>query len=200
MFAPLRALPPPRDNHILAIVPAEEYECLLPSLEGVALQQGEALSGTDADSDYAYFPVSGIISLLYDTRDGGTTQTAMSGCEGLIGIGLFASSATTRAVVQASGFAYRLEGSVLNGEFARNGSLSHVVMRYTLALIAQIGQTAACNRHHSVQQQLCRWLLTCQDRVHSSDLTATHELIANNLGVRRESITVAALHLQRTGV
>jgi CRP-like cAMP-binding protein len=194
--------PNPLYNQLLAALPAPEYERLLPSLEHVALPRGKVLCGSGVDSDYAYFPVSGIVSLLYDTRDGTTTQTAMSGCEGLIGIGLFAGgeASRSRAVVQTAGAAYRLHGSVLNREFARGGLLQHLVMRYTLALIAQTGQTAACNRHHTVEQQLCRWLLACLDRLPSSGLSATHESIASNLGVRRESITLAAQRLQRTGV
>jgi len=194
--------PGPRYNQLLAALPAAEYERLLPSLEHVVLPQGKVLCGSGGKPDYAYFPISGIVSLLYDAREGTTTQTAMTGCEGLIGIELFTGGeiARSRAVVQTTGAAYRLQGSVLNREFARGGVLQRLVMRYTLALMTQTGQSAACNRHHSVEQQLCRWLLECTDRLHSSDLTITHESIASNLGVRRESITLAAQRLQRTGV
>lgn len=194
--------PSPRYNQLLAALSAAEYERLLPSLEHVTLPQGMVLCGSGARPDYAYFPISGIVSLLYDSREGTTTQTAMTGCEGLIGFELTTSGEMTRsrAVVQTTGAAYRLQGSVLNKEFARGGTLQHLVMRYTLALMTQTGQIAACNRHHSVEQQLCRWLLECADRLHSSELAMTHESIAGNLGVRRESITLAARQLKRTEV
>ena len=194
--------PSPRYNQLLGALPAAEYEQLLPSLERVVLPQGKVLCESGARPEYAYFPVSGIVSLVYDAREGTTTQTAMTGCEGLIGVEIFTGGdiARSRSVVQTAGAAYRLQGSVLRGKFKRGGMLQRVVMRYTLALMAQMGQNAACNRHHSVEQQLCRWLLACTDRLHSSDLAVTHEAIAGNLGVRRESITLAARNLQRSNV
>jgi CRP-like cAMP-binding protein len=151
---------------------------------------------------YVYFPTNSIISMLYVMEDGASAEIAVTGYEGLVGIALFMGGETTpsRAVVQSAGYGYRLRAAVLKREFDQGGKLQHLALRYTQALITQMAQTAVCNRHHSIEQQLCRWLLLSLDRLPSNDLTMTQELIANMLGVRREGVTDAAGHLQKAGL
>lgn len=192
----------PRQNHLLAALPAADYERLLPELELVSLPLGMVLYESDGALDYVYFPTDSIVSLLYVMQDGASAEIAVTGYEGLIGIALFMGGETTpsRAVVQSAGSGYRLEAAFLKREFEDGGPLQHLALRYTQALITQMGQTAVCNRHHTVEQQLCRWLLLSLDRLPSNELTMTQELIANMLGVRREGVTEAAGRLQKAGL
>ena len=192
----------PRQNHLLAALPAADYERLLPELELVALPLGVVLYESDGALDYVYFPTDSIVSLLYVMQDGASAEIAVTGYEGLIGIALFMGGETTpsRAVVQSAGSGYRLKAASLKREFDVGGALQHLALRYTQALITQMGQTAVCNRHHTVEQQLCRWLLLSLDRLPSNELTMTQELIANMLGVRREGVTEAAGRLQKAGL
>src|SRR3990170_7851877 len=191
----------PRDNLLLAALPAADYERLLPHLELVPLPLARALYEAGDAQGYVFFPTTSIVSLLYVMENGSSAEIAVVGNDGVVGIALFMGGETmpNRAVVQSAGHAYRLRPSVLKGEFARGGALQHLLLRYTQALITQMAQTAVCNRHHSVEQQLCRWLLLSLDRLASSELTMTQELIANMLGVRREGVTEAAGHLQASG-
>jgi CRP-like cAMP-binding protein len=192
----------PKQNHLLAALPAADYERLLPQLELLPLPLGWALYESGSEQGYVYFPTNSIVSLLYVMADGAPAEIAVVGHEGVVGIALFMGGETTssRAVVQSAGFAYRLKASVVKGEFERGGPLQHLLLRYTQALITQMTQTAVCNRHHAVEQQLCRWLLLSLDRLPSNELIMTQELIANMLGVRREGVTEAAGHLQAAGV
>jgi CRP-like cAMP-binding protein len=192
----------PRDNGLLAALPEEDYEALLPLLESVELPLGSAVYESGGEQGYVYFPTSSIVSLLYVLADGASAEIAVTGSEGLVGIALFMGGETTpsRAVVQSGGHAYRLRASVLKSQFQRGGALQHLLLRFTQALITQMTQTAVCNRHHAVDQQLCRWLLLSLDRLDSNELVMTHELIANMLGVRREGVTEAAGRLQAEGL
>jgi CRP-like cAMP-binding protein len=192
----------PRQNHLLAALPAADYERLLPDLELVPLPLGWAVYEAGGKLGYVYFPTNSIISLLYVMHDGASAEIAVTGHDGLIGIALFMGGETTpsRAVVQSAGYGYRLKAAVLKKEFDQGGTLQHLALRYTQALITQMAQTAVCNRHHSVEQQLCRWLLLSLDRLPSNELAMTQELIANMLGVRREGVTEAAGHLQAAGL
>ena len=192
----------PRDNHLLAALPEAEYQRLLPNLELVPMPLGDALYESGGRLHHVYFPVTCIISLLYVMEDGASAEIAVVGNEGILGIAVFMGGETTpsRAVVQSAGFAYRLRAGLLKQEFQRGGPVMHLLLRYTQALITQMAQTAVCNRHHTVEQQLCRWLLLSLDRLASNELTMTQELIANMLGVRREGVTEAAGHLQRDGL
>jgi CRP-like cAMP-binding protein len=192
----------PKQNHLLSALPAAEYARLLPHLERVPLALGLALYESGSVQTYVYFPTDSIVSLLYVMEDGSSAEIAVVGNEGLVGISLFMGGETTpsRAVVQSAGHAYRLRASYLKEEFERGGSLQHLLLRYTQALITQMSQTAVCNRHHAVEQQLCRWLLLSLDRLSSNELTMTQELIANMLGVRREGVTEAAGRLQTAGL
>jgi CRP-like cAMP-binding protein len=189
-------------NHLLAALPAADYERVLSHLELVALDLGRAIYESGSGQDYVYFPTSSIVSLLYVMEDGSSAEIAVVGNEGVVGIALFMGGETTpsRAVVQSAGYGYRLRASVLKNEFSQGGELQHVLLRYTQALITQMAQTAVCNRHHAVEQQLCRWLLLSLDRLPSNELTMTQELIANMLGVRREGVTEAAGKLQAAGL
>ena len=191
----------PNQNQLLAALPAAEFERLAPHLESVPLAQGQMLYEPGSQLQHAYFPTTSIVSLHYVTQAGGSAETAGVGPEGVVGVSLFMGGDTTSssAVVQTGGHAYRLERRVLQREFNRAGLLQQLLLRYTQALMTQMAQTAVCNRHHSVQQQLCRWLLLTLDRVPSHELILTHELVANTLGVRRESVTEAAGKLQRAG-
>src|SRR5690348_12582709 len=203
MPSPARAAPAsPKANRLLAALPDADYQQLLPTLEGVPMQLGQSVYESGAPQAYVYFPTSSIVSLLYVLADGGTAEIAITGNEGLVGISLFMGGETTpsRAVVQSAGAGYRLRGSVLKKEFERGGALQHLLLRYTQALITQMTQTAVCNRHHSVDQQLCRWLLLSLDRLPGNKLVMTQELIANMLGVRREGVTEAAGNLQGDGL
>jgi len=192
----------PKQNYLLAALPAADYERLLPVLEPVSLPLGLVLYESGGILDYVYFPTDSIVSLLYVMVDGASAEIAVTGCEGLVGIALFMGGETTpsRAVVQSAGQGYRLKAGSLKKEFDNGGALQHLALRYTQALITQMAQTAVCNRHHSVEQQLCRWLLLSLDRLPSNELTMTQELIANMLGVRREGVTQAAGHLQAAGL
>ena len=192
----------PKQNHLLAALPEAEYARLLPWLEFVALPLGWALYESGSKLEHLYFPTSGIVSLLYVMENGASAEIALTGSEGVVGIALFMGGESTpsRAVVQAAGSAYRLKASVVKKEFEHGGPLQVLLLRYTQALITQMAQTAVCNRHHSVEQQLCRWLLLSLDRLPSNELAMTQELIANMLGVRREGVTEAAGRLQKDGL
>jgi CRP-like cAMP-binding protein len=192
----------PKQNRLLEDLPAADYERLLPYLELVPLELGWALYESGSQQGYMYFPTTSIVSLLYVMEDGSSAEIAVVGSEGVVGIALFMGGETTpsRAVVQSAGYAYRLEAMLLKKEFERGGPLQYLLLRYTQALITQMAQTAVCNRHHSVEQQLCRWLLLSLDRLPSNELTMTQELIANMLGVRREGVTEAAGKLQAAGL
>ena len=192
----------PTQNHLLDALPAQDYERVLPHLELVPLPLGWALYESGTEQGYVYFPTTSIVSLLYVMEDGSSAEIAVAGNEGMVGIALFMGGETTpsRAIVQSAGHAYRLIGQLLKDEFHRNGEMQLLLLRYTQALITQMAQTAVCNRHHSVDQQLCRWLLLSLDRLTSNQLTMTQELIANMLGVRREGVTEAAGKLHKLGV
>ncbi|OGA25054.1 MAG: Crp/Fnr family transcriptional regulator [Betaproteobacteria bacterium RIFCSPLOWO2_02_FULL_67_26] len=192
----------PKQNHLLDALPPEDYARLLPDLEHMAMALGWAVYESGDQMGYLYFPTTSIVSLLYVMESGATAEIAITGNEGLVGISLFMGGESTpsRAVVQSAGHGYRLKANILKREFALGGHLQHLALRYTQALITQMAQTAVCNRHHSVDQQLCRWLLLSLDRLSSNELTMTQELIANMLGVRREGVTEAAGHLQAAGL
>lgn len=198
----MSSLHSPNQNHILAALPTAEFEPLVAHLELVPLRLGEVLYEPGGQLQHAYFPTTAIVSLHYVTESGASAETAGVGNEGVVGISLFMGGDTTpsSAVVQTAGHAYRLERSLLKKEFNRGGLLHRLLLRYTQALITQMNQTAACNRHHSVEQQLCRWLLLTLDRLPSNDLVMTQELVASMLGVRREGITEAAGRLQAAGL
>src|SRR3972149_3215529 len=188
----------PKQNHLLAALPAEDYTRLLPDLELVPMPLGWAVYESGGKMGYLYFPTTSIVSLLYVMESGASAEIAITGNEGLVGISLFMGGESTpsRAVVQSAGNGYRLRARVLKSEFAQGGVLQHLALRYTQALITQMAQTAVCNRHHALDQQLCRWLLLSLDRLSGNELVMTQELIANMLGVRREGVTEAALKLQ----
>jgi len=195
MVAPLA----PTQNLLLAALPATVYEHLLPQLELVEMDLGHSLYESGGRLDYVYFPVAGIVSLLYVTAGGNSAELAVVGCEGMIGVSLFMGGETTpnRAVVQSACRAYQLPASRLKAGFAEGGALQVILLKYTQALITQISQTAVCNLHHSVDQQLCRWLLLSLDRLPRNELHMTQELIANMLGVRRQGVTEAAGKLEK---
>ncbi len=192
----------PKQNHLLAALPAAEFERLAPHLELVPMPLGEAIYESGERLQHVYFPTTSIVSLLYVMEDGASAEIAVVGNEGILGISLFMGGDTTpsRAVVQSAGYGYRLKAQLLKDEFNRAGPVLRLLLRYTQALITQMAQTAVCNRHHTLEQQLCRWLLLCLDRLESDELTMTQELIANMLGVRREGVTEAAGKLQRAGL
>ncbi len=198
---PLMVLPNPKDNHLLAALPAAEWARWQPQLEAVELPLGQVLCEPGQHLNHVYFPTNAIVSLLYVLENGATAEIAVVGNEGLVGISLFMGGESTpsRAVVQSAGRGYRLSARVLKEEFDQAAVL-HLLLRYTQALITQMSQTAVCNRHHSLDQQLCRWLLLSMDRLHGSELRMTQELIANMLGVRREGVTEAAIKLQKAGL
>jgi|SRR5665647_1915229 len=192
----------PKQNHILAALPEADYTRLLPNLEFTSMPLGWALYESGGHMSYVYFPTTSIVSLLYVMEDGASAEIAIAGNCGLVGIALFMGGETTpsRAVVQSAGDGYRLKASIVKREFAIGGNLQHLALRYTQALITQMAQTAVCNRHHALDQQLCRWLLLSLDRLQSNELVMTQELIANMLGVRREGVTEAAGRLQQDGL
>lgn len=192
----------PNQNHILAALPTEEFERLAKHLELVAMPLGHILYEPGGQLQHAYFPTTAIVSLHYVTESGASSEMAGVGNEGVVGISLFMGGDTTpsSAVVQTAGHGYRLERSLLKEEFNRGRLMHRLLLRYTQALITQMNQTAACNRHHSLEQQLCRWLLLTLDRLPSNELVMTQELVASMLGVRREGITEAAGNLQRAGL
>lgn len=191
----------PNQNHLLAALPTAEYERLLPHLELVHLRLGDVLCESGGRLDYGYFPTSAILSLHYELENGASSEAAGVGNEGVLGVALFMGGRTmlSRAVVQTAGQGYRLRADLLIEEFKRNGALLQLLLRYTQALLTHMAQTTACNRHHSVLQQLCRWLLLTLDRMPTQDLVMTQELIAGMLGVRREGVTEAAGKLRDLG-
>lgn len=191
----------PKQNDLLAALPGEVFLRLLPELELVPMPLGWVLCESGAKLTHVYFPTTAIVSLLYVTEDGASAEIAMTGCDGLVGVALFmgGDSTPSRAVVQSAGYGYRLKASVLKREFKLGGHLQALALSYTQALITQMAQTAVCNRHHTVEQQLCRLLLLTHDRLPSDELIMTQELIANMLGVRREGVTEAAGRLQAAG-
>jgi CRP-like cAMP-binding protein len=194
--------PDPRQNHLLAALPEADYARLQPSLELVPMPLGHVLYESGNQLQHVFFPTDCIVSLLYVMEDGHSAEIAVVGYEGIVGVALFMGGETTpsRGIVQSAGHAYRLPGKLLKEEFFRAGPLQRLLLRYTQALLTQMAQTAACNRHHSVDQQLCRWLLLSLDRLSSDELVMTQELIANMLGVRREGVTEAAGQLQKLGL
>jgi len=195
-------LPGPTTNDLLAALPADDKARWERHLEPVTLHLGQVLYESGAPQSHAYFPLTAIVSLLYVTAEGQAAEIAVVGHEGVVGIALFMGGNTTpnRAVVQSAGLAYRISAQAIKTEFHESVPVMHLLLRYTQALVTQMAQTAVCNRHHSVDQQLCRWLLLSLDRLQGNGLTMTQELIANMLGVRREGVTEAALKLQRAGL
>jgi len=191
-----------KHNQLLSSLPKDEYARWLPQLEPLDLPLGKVLYESGSNLSHVYFPTTSIISLLYVMEDGASAEIAVVGNEGIVGISLFMGGRSTpsRAVVQSAGRGYRLAAAMLMEEFNRSGPTMHLLLRYTQALITQMSQTAVCNRHHSLDQQLCRWLLLSLDRLHSKELVMTQELIANMLGVRREGVTEAAGRLQKAGL
>jgi CRP-like cAMP-binding protein len=192
----------PTQNRLLAMLPREEYERILPHLNHISFSLGEVIYESGGLMHYIYFPANAIISLLYMMENGSSAEMGMVGKEGLVGIALFMGGDTmpNRAVVQSAGGAFRMRAKVLQDEFARGGMFQRLLLRYTQALITQMSQTAVCNRLHEIEQQLCRWLLLSHDRLNSDELVMTQELIANMLGVRREGVTAAAGRLQEQGL
>ena len=191
----------PRENRLLAALPDEELERLVPTFQHASFSLGDVLYEFGGRLDYVYLPTSSIISLLYTMENGATAEMGLTGNDGVVGIALFMGGETmpNRAVVQSAGAAVRMKAKVLQEEFKVGGQFQRLLLRYTQALITQISQTAVCNRLHSVEQQLCRWLLLSHDRLSTDELIMTQELIADMLGVRREGVTVAAGHLQDIG-
>lgn len=189
-------------NHLLAALPDDEWVRWLPHLEPADLPLGRVLYESGTRMTHVYFPLDAIVSLLYVMEDGASAEIAVVGNEGLVGISLFTGgeSTTSRAVVQSAGRGLRLGASLLKDEFAQSLPVQHLLLRYTQALITQMAQTAVCNRHHTLDQQLCRWLLLSLDRLPGRELAMTQELIANMLGVRRGGVTEAALSLQQAGI
>jgi CRP-like cAMP-binding protein len=192
----------PRQNRLLAALPLEDYVRLLPELEPVPLPLAWTVHRAGDREKYLYFLTAGIVSRFYVTQNGASAEFAITGSEGVIGVASFLSGESTpsQAVVLSPGYAFRLEADVAEQEFGRDGALSHLLLRYTQALIAQTGQIAACNRHHSLEQRLCRWILSNLDRLPSGELTVTQDLIADMLGVRRQGVTQAAGKLQQAGL
>jgi CRP-like cAMP-binding protein len=192
----------PRTNRLLAALPDPEWRRWQPQLEPVDLPLGKVLHESGGALEHVYFPTSALVSLLYVLADGGTAEIAVVGLEGLVGVTLFMGGGSTpsRAVVQSAGQGFRLPALALQEEFQRAGPVMHLLLRYTQALITQMAQTAVCNRHHSLDQQLCRWLLLSLDRLPGNELVMTQELIGNMLGVRREGVTEAAGRLQAAGL
>ncbi len=195
----MKIAPDPSTNDLLASLPPDDWARIAPLLEAVELPLGKVLYESGNKMTHVYFPTTAIVSLLYVLENGSSAEIAVVGHEGVVGISLFMGGETTpsRAVVQSAGRGYRLRGARIKEEFARSGPVMHLMLRYTQALITQMAQTAVCNRHHSLDQQLCRWLLLSLDRLNGPDLVMTQELIANMLGVRREGVTEAAGKLQK---
>lgn len=198
----MSSTPSPGQNHLLAALPTAEFDALAAHLEWVVMPLGKILCGPGEKLQHAYFPTTSIVSLHYVMASGATAETAGVGNEGVVGVSLFLGGETTpsTAVVQTAGHAYRLEGRLLKEAFNQAGLMQRLLLRYTQALLTQTAQTAVCNRHHSLEQQLCRWLLLTLDRMPTNDLIMTQELVASMLGVRREGITEAAGNLQRAGL
>jgi len=192
----------PRQNRLLAALPEAELQRLQPDLEAVALRPGETLYESGAPRQHVYFPTSAVVSLLYVTEDGAPAEIAVVGDEGIVGFSVFmgGDTTTTRAVVQGAGQAYRMDAAALKAEFAKAGSMMWLLLRFTQVLMTQMTHTAVCNRHHSIEQQLCRWLLQSLDRLPGDQVLVTQEAIADKLGVRRAGVTDAAGKLQRAGL
>jgi CRP-like cAMP-binding protein len=194
--------PDPIENHLLAALPDAEWQRWLPQLERVEMPLGQVLYESGGTLSHVYFPTTAIVSLLYVMENGASAEIAVVGNEGIVGISLFmgGDSTSSRAVVQSAGQGYRLKAHIMKADFNRAGPVLHLLLRYTQALITQMAQTAVCNRHHTLDQQLCRWLLLSLDRLQGNELVMTQELIANMLGVRREGVTEGALKLQQAGL
>ncbi|MDP9082753.1 MAG: Crp/Fnr family transcriptional regulator [Pseudomonadota bacterium] len=194
--------PNPTQNHLLAALPQQEFERWQPHLELVKMPLGEVLYEAGIALNYVYFPTTAIVSLIHVMHDGASAEIAVVGNEGMVGISLFMGGRSTpsRGVVQSAGDGYRLKGQLMQDGFNQNSAVLYLFLRFTQALITQMTQTAACNRHHTLDQQLCRWLLLSLDRLEGYDLVMTQELIANMLGVRREGVTEGALKLQEAGL
>jgi CRP-like cAMP-binding protein len=192
----------PSGNRLLSVLPAEEYQRLIPDLQPVTFSLGEVVYDLGGHLDYIYFPTTSVISLLYTMKNGSTAEMGLAGNDGVVGVALFLGGDTTpnRAVAQIAGGAFRLKAVILQKEFARGGAFQQLLLRYTQALITQISQTAVCNRLHSVENRLCRWLLLSHDRVRSDEVMMTQEFLSHMLGGRRESVTVAAGRLQDMGL
>lgn len=195
-------VPNPRKNHLLAALAGGEWQRWLPLLEHVEMPLGHVLYESGKTLSHVYFPTTSIVSLLYVMENGASAEIAVVGNEGLVGVSLFMGGGSTpsRAVVQSAGYGFRLKAKAMKDEFDLGGPVLHLLLRYTQALITQMSQTAVCNRHHSLDQQLCRWLLLSLDRLEGSELVMTQELIANMLGVRREGVTDGANKLQNAGL
>ena len=192
----------PKKNHLLASLADEEWQRWKPLLEHIEMPLGHVLYESGKTQSHVYFPTTSIVSLLYVLENGASAEIAVVGNEGVVGISLFMGGGSTpsRAVVQSAGHGFRLKANALKDEFDRGGAVLHMLLRYTQALITQMSQTAVCNRHHSLDQQLCRWLLLSMDRLEGDQLVMTQELIANMLGVRREGVTKGATDLQNDGL
>jgi len=192
----------PKDNQLLAALPKAEMQRWLPKLESVDMPLGSVMYESGGTLSHVYFPTTAIVSLLYVLENGASAEIAVVGNEGIVGVSIFMGGGSTpsRAVVQSAGKGYCIQASLLKEEFDRAGPVLHLLLRYTQALLTQMAQTAVCNRHHSLDQQLCRWLLLSLDRLQGSELVMTQELIANMLGVRREGVTEGALKLQQAGL
>jgi CRP-like cAMP-binding protein len=200
--APVALAPDPKTNHLLQALPSADLQRWLPQLEAVEMPLGHVLYESGRTLSHVYFPTTAIVSLLYVMENGASAEIAVVGHEGVVGISLFMGGESTpsRAVVQSAGQGLRLRSNAIKDEFEQAGPVMHLLLRYTQALITQMAQTAVCNRHHSLDQQLCRWLLLSLDRLQGSELVMTQELIANMLGVRREGVTEGALRLQKLGL
>jgi len=196
------SIPDPKQNRILAALPAQDYERLLPDLELVEMPLGWTMSESGDHVNFLHFPTSGIVSLIYSLEDGSSSETALVGDEGMVGISIFmgGESMPTSTEVQSAGHAYRLSRKVMKREFSLGGQLQHVALLFTQALICQTSQTAVCNQHHSLDQQMCRWLLMSMDRLHDNELVITQQMIGKLLGVRRESVTQTVGQLQKDGL
>ena len=192
----------PKKNQLLAALPESEWQRWAPELEWVEMPLGQVLYESGGTLKHVYFPTTAIVSLLYVMENGASAEIAVVGNEGVVGISLFMGGGSTpsRGVVQSAGHGFRMKAKMIKEEFNRSGPVLHLLLRYTQALITQMAQTAVCNRHHSLDQQLCRWLLLSLDRLQGSELVMTQELIANMLGVRREGVTEGALKLQKAGL
>jgi CRP-like cAMP-binding protein len=192
----------PTENRLLTALPAAEWQRWLPHLERVAMPLGQVLYESGDTLSHVYFPTTAIVSLLYVMENGASAEIAVVGNEGIVGISLFmgGDSTPSRAVVQSAGWGFRLRAPIMKDAFNQAGAVLHLLLRYTQALITQMAQTAVCNRHHSLDQQLCRWLLLSLDRLQGNELVMTQELIANMLGVRREGVTEGALKVQQAGL
>src|SRR6187200_2089554 len=190
------------ENRLLAALPNDEYQRLLPQLANLSFALGEVVYEFGGQLDYVYFPTTAIVSLLYTMENGSSAEMGLTGNDGVVGIAVFMGGGTmpNRAVVQSAGDALKMKARVLQDEFAKGGKFQYLLLRYTQALFTQISQTAVCNRLHSVEQQLCRWLLINHDLLQTNKLIMTHDLIANMLGVRREGVSIAAGHLQQQGL